>query len=131
MLQTCIFRSTSPPGPCGKVISGYHSFLENGNPTPSRMLKSPPARGRLKFRLRLSKDENFRSSLNLYLDLSLYLQAYSPMRTSNPRSLQSSNVQWKAAMTIPRNNTLRPVAQPRCAIGSAELFITARIPSNT
>ncbi len=39
MLQTCIFRSTLPPGPCGKVILGYHSPLENGNPSLSRMLK--------------------------------------------------------------------------------------------
>ena len=39
MLQTCMFRSTSPPGHCDKAVSGYHSFLENGNPKPSRMLK--------------------------------------------------------------------------------------------
>ena len=35
MLQTCMFRSTSPPGPCDKVVVGYHSPLENGNPSPS------------------------------------------------------------------------------------------------
>jgi hypothetical protein len=32
MLQACMFRSTSPPGPCGKVVLGYHSPLKNGNP---------------------------------------------------------------------------------------------------
>ena len=26
--------STSPPGPCNKVTVGYHSPLENGNPSP-------------------------------------------------------------------------------------------------
>ena len=31
MLQTCIFRSTSPPGPFDEAIVGYHSILENGN----------------------------------------------------------------------------------------------------
>ena len=39
MLQTCVFRFTSPPGPCDKVVLGYHSPLENGNPSPGRMLK--------------------------------------------------------------------------------------------
>ena len=36
MLQACMFRSTSPPGPCVKVVLGYHSPLKNGN------LNSPP-----------------------------------------------------------------------------------------
>ena len=31
MLQTCMFRSTSPPGHCDEAGSGYHSFPENGN----------------------------------------------------------------------------------------------------
>jgi hypothetical protein len=35
MLQTCMFRSTSPPGPCDQAIVNYHSFLENGNLRPS------------------------------------------------------------------------------------------------
>jgi hypothetical protein len=35
MLQACMFRSTSPPGPCVKVVLGYHSPFENGNPSPS------------------------------------------------------------------------------------------------
>ena len=35
MLQACMSRSTSPPGPCDKVIVGYHSPLENGNLRPS------------------------------------------------------------------------------------------------
>lgn len=39
MLQTCVFRSTSSPGPCDKAKVRYHSALENGNPQPSRMLK--------------------------------------------------------------------------------------------
>ena len=34
MLQTWIFLSTSPPGPCDKAVAGYHSLLENGNPSP-------------------------------------------------------------------------------------------------
>ena len=34
MLQACMFRSTSPPGPCDKAIQGYHSILKNGNPSP-------------------------------------------------------------------------------------------------
>jgi hypothetical protein len=29
-----MFRSTSPPGPCEKVVVGYHSIFENGNPLP-------------------------------------------------------------------------------------------------
>jgi hypothetical protein len=162
MLQTCIFRSTLPPGPCGKVIPGYHSFLENGNPKPGRMLKKSPSVVLASFRsstyargyasaLHLLRPswtnllsilrESFPVVIRVRTTEALayqcvfshpaYPSVYSPIRTSNPRSLQSSNVQWKAAMTMPRNNTLRPVAQPRCAIGSAELFITARIPSNT
>ena len=39
MLQACVFRSTSPPGPCDRLTTGYHSPLENGNPSPGRMLK--------------------------------------------------------------------------------------------
>ena len=35
MLQTCMFRSTSPPGLYDKAAAGYHSPLENGNPSPS------------------------------------------------------------------------------------------------
>jgi len=31
MLQACMFRSTSPPGPCVKIVLGYHSPLKNGN----------------------------------------------------------------------------------------------------
>ena len=31
-----MFRSTSPPGPCVKVVLGYHSPLKNGN------LNQPP-----------------------------------------------------------------------------------------
>ena len=46
MLQACIFRSTSPPGPCDKVILGYHSLLENGNPKPKlkKSISHPPTR---------------------------------------------------------------------------------------
>ena len=39
MLQTCMFRSTSPPGHCDRMVVGYHSPLENGNPSPGKMLK--------------------------------------------------------------------------------------------
>jgi hypothetical protein len=39
MLQTCLFLSTSSPGPCNKVVVGYHSVLDNGNPQSGRMLK--------------------------------------------------------------------------------------------
>ena len=31
MLQACMFRATSPPGPCVKIALGYHSPLNNGN----------------------------------------------------------------------------------------------------
>jgi len=31
MLQACMFRATSPPGPCVKVVLGYHSPLKYGN----------------------------------------------------------------------------------------------------
>jgi hypothetical protein len=34
MLQACMFRVTSPPGPCVKVMLGYHSPLNNGNLDP-------------------------------------------------------------------------------------------------
>jgi hypothetical protein len=39
MLQTCMIRSTLPPGPCDKAILGYHRPLENGNPSPFCMAK--------------------------------------------------------------------------------------------
>jgi len=34
MLQACMFRATSPPGPCVKVVLGYHSPLKYGNLDP-------------------------------------------------------------------------------------------------
>src|SRR5262249_14788516 len=39
MLQTCMFLSTSSPGPCNKVLVGYHSLLDNGNPSHGSVLK--------------------------------------------------------------------------------------------
>ena len=43
MLQTCMFRSTSPPGHCDKVDSGYHSFPENGNLYSAEYCKRHPS----------------------------------------------------------------------------------------
>ena len=43
MLQTCMFRSTSPPGHCDKAGSGYHSFPENGNLYSAEYCKRHPS----------------------------------------------------------------------------------------
>ena len=154
MLQTCMFRSTSPPGHCDKATAGYHSFLENGNlyfaeypkSHPSLALETVPLPPGVSPRSHIvlipfitllhEGSETVKPQkcwrINMFSSTCWNLDgSYSPMRTSNPRSLQSAKVQWKAAMTMPRNNTLRPIAHPRWAIGSAELLITARIPSNT
>lgn len=33
-----MFLSTSPPGPYNKVVAGYHSPLNNGNPSPGALI---------------------------------------------------------------------------------------------
>mgnify|MGYP007080248094 CR=1 FL=1 len=43
MLQTCMLRSTSPPGHCDKAASGYHSFPENGNLYSAEYCKRHPS----------------------------------------------------------------------------------------
>lgn len=139
MLQTCMFRSTSPPGHCDKAGSGYHSFPENGNLYSAEYCKRhpshPPAQGRAFPHASFSHRSDpprtptsmrrpfTRANLTggsqaclsipqeyfpvvrhpqtaealAYQDISTTLSGtilpYSPMRTSNPRSLQSSKVQ--------------------------------------
>ena len=47
--------STSPPGPCDKVVVGYHSPLENGNPRSSRMLKKPVSTGKVEVQAKVEQ----------------------------------------------------------------------------
>jgi hypothetical protein len=50
-----MFRSTSPPGPSDKVALGYHSLLENGNPSPGRMLKKSVSRRKVEVQAKVEQ----------------------------------------------------------------------------
>lgn len=55
MLQACMFCSTSPPGPCVKIVLGYHSPLKNGNLNPSAIDLLPDAHQQSPFPAKLKR----------------------------------------------------------------------------
>jgi hypothetical protein len=55
MLQACMFRSTSPPGPCVKAVLGYHSPLKNGNLDPPPIDLLPDAHQQSPFPAKLER----------------------------------------------------------------------------